>query len=459
MKRLLITLVLAGALGTTAVALAAGHGPITEKVLGAASIGQPYTFQVKQPADVVVAKATVPPGASFGWHSHRAAVVAIVKSGTLSLYDSADPDLYGASLPGRTGFHRAARPRPPRPQRGAQGGRSARHVSRAQARRQPRRAGPQARELPVLITARRARVCLCILLCVSSAHARERTPVRRRLAGERGLASQRSGGRTCSKGRRTARRFASAAGSWPPLRRRSSRPRSRPCSCAPGSHRREARRPPRPVLVVQRGEAARGQRQGGGRARGGRPAEEALRLRLRRVQLPREQAAREGDREPVLHRERQDVRRARPGAVGHPFPTGGEEGRPDATSTSSRPTRSDPRRPRCASRSRRRSSTPSTPTTRSCPRSARPGFDCNPVRGIIRFHARAYADSAGGDFFSVGGVAYIEGHEGRWTIEAATSADSRRPLWDDGNFSIDDDVDDLGTRSHAVAELRAQGDD
>ncbi len=82
-----------------------------------------------------------------------------------------------------------------------------------------------------------------------------------------------------------------------------------------------------------------------------------------------------------------------------------------------------------------------------------PRFDCNPIRGIVRFHARAYAESAGGDFFSIGGVAYIEGHEGRWTIEATTSADSRRPLWDDGNFSIDDDVDDLGTRSHAVAEL------
>ena len=91
MKRLLITLVLASALGMTAAALAAGHRPIAEKVLGAASVGQPYTFQVQQPADVVVAKATVPPGASFGWHSHRAAVVAIVKSGTLSLYDSADP--------------------------------------------------------------------------------------------------------------------------------------------------------------------------------------------------------------------------------------------------------------------------------------------------------------------------------------------------------------------------------
>ena len=44
MKRLLITLVLAGVLGTTAAALAAGHHPITEKVLGAASVAQPYTF-------------------------------------------------------------------------------------------------------------------------------------------------------------------------------------------------------------------------------------------------------------------------------------------------------------------------------------------------------------------------------------------------------------------------------
>ena len=90
MKRLLIALVLLGALATTA-ALAAGGHPITEKVLGGASVAKPYSFQVKHKADVVVAKATVPPGASFGWHSHRAGVVAIVTSGTLSLYDSADP--------------------------------------------------------------------------------------------------------------------------------------------------------------------------------------------------------------------------------------------------------------------------------------------------------------------------------------------------------------------------------
>ena len=104
MKRLLITLVLAGVLGTTAAALAAGHHPITEKVLGAASVAQPYTFQVQQPADVVVAKATVPPGASFGWHSHRAAAVVAVTSGTLTLYDSADRTCTPQRYPAGQGF-------------------------------------------------------------------------------------------------------------------------------------------------------------------------------------------------------------------------------------------------------------------------------------------------------------------------------------------------------------------
>ena len=90
MKRLLILAALLGALGTTAVALAAGGSPITEKILGAASISHPYTIDVTKPADVIDAQATVPPGASFGWHYHRAAVVVVVKSGTLTLYDSAD---------------------------------------------------------------------------------------------------------------------------------------------------------------------------------------------------------------------------------------------------------------------------------------------------------------------------------------------------------------------------------
>ena len=100
MKRILIAAALLTAVGATSAALGAGASPITEKVLGAAGIAQPYTIAATKPADVVVAKATVPPGASFGWHYHRAAVVVVVKSGTLTLYDSADrtctPQRYSA---------------------------------------------------------------------------------------------------------------------------------------------------------------------------------------------------------------------------------------------------------------------------------------------------------------------------------------------------------------------------
>ena len=77
-------------LSAAAAALAAGGRPITEKVLGAASISQRYTVNVTSPTDVVVAEASVPPGSSFGWHYHRAAVAVVVKSGRLTLYDSAD---------------------------------------------------------------------------------------------------------------------------------------------------------------------------------------------------------------------------------------------------------------------------------------------------------------------------------------------------------------------------------
>ncbi len=91
MKRFIILAALAAALGTTAVGLAAGGPAITEKVLGAASVSQPYSIHVGKPADVVVARAKVPPGASFGWHYHRSSVAVVVRSGTLTLYDSADP--------------------------------------------------------------------------------------------------------------------------------------------------------------------------------------------------------------------------------------------------------------------------------------------------------------------------------------------------------------------------------
>ena len=73
--------------------------------------------------------------------------------------------------------------------------------------------------------------------------------------------------------------------------------------------------------------------------------------------------------------------------------------------------------------------------------------NCEPVRAVVRFHARAYAASAGGDFFDAGVVAYLEGHEHSWRPGAATAADSQVSLWKEDRFDVDGDADDSDTGS------------
>ena len=104
MKRLFIVAALGACIGTSAAAAASSHPKITEKIVAAGAVAQPYTIDVAKPADVVVAKATVPAGASFGWHSHRAAVAVVVQSGTLTLYDSADAQCTPQRVPAGHGF-------------------------------------------------------------------------------------------------------------------------------------------------------------------------------------------------------------------------------------------------------------------------------------------------------------------------------------------------------------------
>lgn len=78
---------------------------------------------------------------------------------------------------------------------------------------------------------------------------------------------------------------------------------------------------------------------------------------------------------------------------------------------------------------------------------------CWPIRTILRFHARAYAASAGGDFFNVGGVAFIKGHNVAWDHWVATSADSQEPLWTSENVLFDPDSDDSDTFRDARMDL------
>jgi uncharacterized delta-60 repeat protein len=79
--------------------------------------------------------------------------------------------------------------------------------------------------------------------------------------------------------------------------------------------------------------------------------------------------------------------------------------------------------------------------------------DCSPIRSIVRFHARAYAASAGGDFYNVGGVAFIKGHNGVWDHSVDTSADSQAPVWSNENVIFDPDRDDSNTFTDARTDL------
>src|SRR5262249_44953256 len=83
------------------------------------------------------------------------------------------------------------------------------------------------------------------------------------------------------------------------------------------------------------------------------------------------------------------------------------------------------------------------------------GASCEPVRTVVRFHARAYAASAGGDFFDTGGVAYLEGHQPSRRPGPAPPAGPPRPPWGEAQFDVDGDADDSGTGAAGAMYLNA----
>jgi uncharacterized delta-60 repeat protein len=85
--------------------------------------------------------------------------------------------------------------------------------------------------------------------------------------------------------------------------------------------------------------------------------------------------------------------------------------------------------------------------------SCRGQHPCPAIRSLVGFHARAYAASAGGDFFDVGGIAFIEGHHADWDAKAGMLAGSRGPAWDHDQFRVFFDWDDSKTFRNAHAEL------
>jgi quercetin dioxygenase-like cupin family protein len=91
MKLLAVTSLALLAIVAVTTAFGAGQPPITATPVAQASLHQSYSISVRKPAGLIVVRVKVPPGASFGWHSHPSSVAVAIVSGTLTLYDSSDP--------------------------------------------------------------------------------------------------------------------------------------------------------------------------------------------------------------------------------------------------------------------------------------------------------------------------------------------------------------------------------
>jgi hypothetical protein len=83
------------------------------------------------------------------------------------------------------------------------------------------------------------------------------------------------------------------------------------------------------------------------------------------------------------------------------------------------------------------------------------GRECHAISGSDRFAARAYAESAGGDFFRTEGVVFIHGYQGHWKIDAGPLPSALVRLWHNEHFDIDADADDDFIGRHAE---RARGE-
>jgi len=78
----------------------------TVRPFGSMDVPAPANIRIvaDAPADVYVVTNTVEPGGHSGWHTHPGPSLVLVKSGTATVYDSADPTCTPATYPAGTGF-------------------------------------------------------------------------------------------------------------------------------------------------------------------------------------------------------------------------------------------------------------------------------------------------------------------------------------------------------------------
>jgi quercetin dioxygenase-like cupin family protein len=103
MRRSICILIAALATGGAAYATTATP-PIFAQPLGEARVGNAQTVEIAKGSNLVFVRVTVRPGGNFGWHVHHSAVAVAVVSGTLTLYDSSDPNCSARRVQAGQGF-------------------------------------------------------------------------------------------------------------------------------------------------------------------------------------------------------------------------------------------------------------------------------------------------------------------------------------------------------------------
>lgn len=73
---------------TVTVAVATPSSGVSVTELGRAENIESFAIDAQGNNDVVVLAATIEPGGTTGWHSHPGTEIAVVKAGTLTVYDS-----------------------------------------------------------------------------------------------------------------------------------------------------------------------------------------------------------------------------------------------------------------------------------------------------------------------------------------------------------------------------------
>lgn len=93
MKKIVLVLVSAILVAATAtgVAVATPGSGATGNVLARGLATEKVKTRGDQPYDAVVQQITIAPGGHTGWHTHPGTAIAIITSGTLTIYDGDDP--------------------------------------------------------------------------------------------------------------------------------------------------------------------------------------------------------------------------------------------------------------------------------------------------------------------------------------------------------------------------------